>query len=62
MPFELKKLIKHQKDKANSILDKHFGTNLSEEYADNAGYVRHAFNKEQFNICHIRNEHLCTNS
>lgn len=36
-------------NKANSILDKHFGTNLSEEYADNAGYVRHAFNKDQFN-------------
>lgn len=35
-------------NKANSILDKHFGTKLSEEYANNAGYVRHAFNKEQF--------------
>ena len=36
-------------NKANTILDKHFGTNLSKEYADNAGYVRHAFNKDQFN-------------
>ncbi len=35
-------------NKANAIVDKHFGTKLSEEYADNAGYVRHAFNKEQF--------------
>ena len=35
-------------NKANSILDKHFGTKLAEEYADNAGYVRHAFNKDQF--------------
>ena len=35
-------------NKANSILDKHFGTKLSEEYANNAGYVRHAFNKDQF--------------
>lgn len=35
-------------NKANSILDKHFGTKLTEQYADNAGYVRHAFNKEQF--------------
>lgn len=35
-------------NKANSIVDKYFGTNLAEEYADNAGYVRHAFNKEQF--------------
>lgn len=35
-------------NKANAILDKHFGTKLAEEYADNAGYVRHAFNKEQF--------------
>ena len=36
-------------NKANSIVDKYFGTNLSKEYADNAGYVRHAFNKDQFN-------------
>ena len=36
-------------NKANAILDKHFGTKLTEEYADNAGYVRHAFNKDQFN-------------
>lgn len=36
-------------NKANAILDKHFGTKLAEEYADNAGYVRHAFNKDQFN-------------
>ena len=36
-------------NKANIILDKHFGTKLAEEYANNAGYVRHAFNKEQFN-------------
>lgn len=35
-------------NKANGILDKYFGTKLTEEYADNAGYVRHAFNKEQF--------------
>lgn len=35
-------------NKANNIVDKYFGTNLSKEYADNAGYVRHAFNKEQF--------------
>lgn len=35
-------------NKANAIVDKHFGTKLSEEYADNAGYVRHAFNKDQF--------------
>ena len=35
-------------NKANSIVDKYFGTKLSEEYADNAGYVRHAFNKDQF--------------
>lgn len=35
-------------NKANAIVDKHFGTKLSEEYADNAGYVRHSFNKEQF--------------
>lgn len=35
-------------NKANAIVDKHFGTKLTEEYADNAGYVRHAFNKEQF--------------
>ena len=36
-------------NKANNIVDKYFGTNLSKEYADNAGYVRHAFNKDQFN-------------
>lgn len=36
-------------NKANGILDKYFGTKLTEEYADNAGYVRHAFNKDQFN-------------
>ena len=35
-------------NKANGILDKYFGTKLTEEYADNAGYVRHAFNKDQF--------------
>lgn len=35
-------------NKANSIVDKYFGTKLAEEYADNAGYVRHAFNKDQF--------------
>lgn len=35
-------------NKANGILDKYFDTKLTEEYADNAGYVRHAFNKEQF--------------
>lgn len=35
-------------NKANAIVDKHFGTKLTEEYADNAGYVRHAFNKDQF--------------
>ena len=35
-------------NEANKILDKHFGTKLAEEYADNAGYVRHAYNKEQF--------------
>ena len=35
-------------NRANSIVDKYFGTKLTEEYADNAGYVRHAFNKEQF--------------
>ena len=35
-------------NEANKILDKHFGTKLSEKYADNAGYVRHAYNKEQF--------------
>ena len=35
-------------NKANSIVDKYFGTKLTEEYKDNAGYVRHAFNKEQF--------------
>lgn len=46
-----KKLYQQNDDifnKANSILDKYFGTKLTEEYADNAGYVRHAFNKEQF--------------
>ena len=35
-------------NRANSIVDKYFGTKLTEEYADNAGYVRHAFNKDQF--------------
>lgn len=35
-------------NKANSIIDKYFDTKLTQEYADNAGYVRHAFNKDQF--------------
>ena len=35
-------------NRANGIVDKYFGTKLTEEYADNAGYVRHAFNKDQF--------------
>ena len=35
-------------NKANEILDKHFDTNLSGKFADNEGYVRHAFNKDQF--------------
>ena len=35
-------------NKANGILDKYFDTKLTKEYADNAGYIRHAFNKEQF--------------
>ena len=35
-------------DKANKIVDKHFGTKLSEKYTDNAGYVRHGYNKDIF--------------
>lgn len=35
-------------NEANKIVDKHFGTNLSKEYADNAGYVRHEYNKDLF--------------
>ena len=36
-------------NEANKIVDKYFGTKLADEYADNAGYIRHAFNKDQFN-------------
>ena len=35
-------------NEANKIVDNHFGTNLSKEYADNAGYVRHEYNKDLF--------------
>lgn len=35
-------------DKANKIVDKHFGTNLAGKYTDNAGYVRHAYNQDMF--------------
>lgn len=35
-------------NKVNSIIDKYFGTKLTEEYVNNAGYVRHSFNKDQF--------------
>lgn len=35
-------------NKANEILDKNFGTNLATKYADNAGYVRHAYDRETF--------------
>lgn len=35
-------------NEANKIVDKHFGTNLAKEYADNAGYVRHEYNKDLF--------------
>lgn len=31
---------------ANKILDENFGTNLSGAYQDNAGWVRHGYNKE----------------
>ncbi len=36
-------------NKANEILDKNFGTGLATKYSDNAGYVRHAYDKETFN-------------
>lgn len=35
-------------NEANKIVDKHFGTKLAEEYKDNAGYVRHEYNKDLF--------------
>ena len=35
-------------NEANSVIDKYYPTNLTSKYADNAGYVRHALNKEQF--------------
>ena len=33
-------------NKANEIVDKNLGTNLSEKFANNTGYVRHAYNKD----------------
>lgn len=35
-------------DRANSIIDKNFGTGLATRYADNAGYVRHAYDRGTF--------------
>lgn len=35
-------------NEANKIVDKHFGTKLAEKYKDNAGYVRHEYNKDLF--------------
>lgn len=48
---DFKKLYDTQKDifdTANEIVDKHFGTKLADTYSDNAGYVRHAYNKDVF--------------
>ena len=46
------KMLYHKADdifnRANEVIDKHFGTNLSAKYTDNAGYVRHAYNKDLF--------------
>ena len=48
---DFKKLYKDHDNifnEANKIVDKHFGTKLAEEYKDNAGYVRHEYNKDLF--------------
>lgn len=36
-------------NRANEVVDRHFGTDLATKYKDNAGYVRHAYNKDLFN-------------
>ena len=35
-------------NRANKIVDKNYGTDMIKKYGDNEGYVRHAFEKDQF--------------
>lgn len=36
-------------DEANRVIDKNFGTNLAKTYANNKGYVRHAYDTDYYN-------------